>query len=1059
MIKYVRSALAASLVLATSLAPAEDIDLFMGLQSENTEPPNVLIVIDNTANWNTAFTAEMGALAEVVGALDPDKVRLGFMMYTETGTGNGSPDGAYVRAAVRTMDAANKPKYQALVTSLDKIADKSNNGKLGLTMSEVDRYFAGTAAYAGANKKKRDYAGNNVAGLAASNAIYALAGNALSNSADTTYKSPVIAGGCQKNFVIFLSNGKSNANNADNTTAKNQLAAVGGNTTTLALTPSGYQGDMADEWARYLGNKATNPVITYVIDVVPEGCGVYPDDPDPCGQYSGDYYALLNSMADQGLGKYFNAGSAGAADVGAKIKEAFEQIFNEIAAVNSAFSAASLPVSVNTQGVYLNQVFVGMFRPDQMAQPLWNGNLKQYQIAVAADGTLNLADRNNNLAINPLTGFITPCAVSFWTPGAVDAYWAFKQGQFDNPCPTVAGAAASNTPDGDAVEKGAAGYRLRGTDGVATWLAPGARVVKTCTGACNALENFDTANASITAAALGVAAADRDGLINWVRGQDLQDEDIDGNTAEMRPSVHGDVIHSRPLAVDYGAPTGVVVYYGANDGTLRAVEGGQALTDGDEIWSFVAPEHFGKLKRLYDNSPVITFPSSDADGVITKTKDYFMDGSVGGYRTATGAVWIYPTMRRGGRMVYAFDVTNPAAPSLMWRRGCPGSSDVTSPPCDAGFEDIGQTWSSVQVFLTLNYFDTAVPPAPKPIAIFGGGYDPCEDSEPNTCDVAPAPKGDHIYVVDAQTGTLLKTFDTIRSVAADITMVDGNADGKAELAYAVDTGGNIYRIDIGNLAPAAWTMTQVAALGCDAPPCAASGTYNRKFLYAPEVVVTSQYNAVLVGSGDREHPLTPPADKDVNDAFFMVEDKPSNATWLTDEAANCGGVNAICTASLLAIAPEGDNPTSAQLAAHKGWYLAFGTDAGGIVHDDEQVVTSALVVGGVVYFSTYTPTASTAELCGPNLGTARAYAVNFVTAASPDGTTTRFGELAGGGLAPSPVGGLVDIGGKLYPFVIGGRQLGGGGGGGASSGLEAQNAGLVVSGVRSRTHWYIEPTQ
>jgi type IV pilus assembly protein PilY1 len=1048
MMTYVKSALVASLVLATSLVPAEDIDLFMGLESAGDEQlPNVLIVIDNTANWNTAFTAEMAALASTVAGLEARKFRLGFMLYTETGGSNKSPDGGYVRAAVRTMGWVNKPLYQSLVGSLDKNADKGNNGKLGLTMSEVDRYFSGSSAYAGHNKVKRDYHGNNVAGLAASNWIYSLNGNAFTSAADTTYESPVSdPNGCQRNYVIFLSNGKSNSNTADNTTAKSHLAAVGGNTTAVPIIPNGFQSEIADEWARYMASKAAGPVITYVIDVVPT----------VNGQYSNDYQALLKSMATQGQGKYFNVGSAGAGDVGIKIQAALEQIFGEIAAVNTAFSSASLPVSVNTQGVYLNQVFIGMFRPDRKALPRWNGNLKQYQI-VASGATLNLAGRNRALAINPLTGFMTPCAVSYWTPEAVDDYWTFKLGEFANPCATVEGAAASNTPDGDAVEKGAAGYRLRA-------VAPADRVVKTCTGACAALANFNTSNADITIASLGVAAGDRDTLINWVRGQDLANENGDGETiGQMRPSVHGDVIHSRPLAVDYGGTTGVVVFYGGNDGMLHAVEGGKALTDGDELWSFVAPEHFGKLNRLRTDAPPINFPAKEPGDLLdlrnyADNKDYFMDGSVGGFRTAAGAVWIYPTMRRGGRMVYAFDVTTPASPSLLWRHGCTTTTDNTG--CDADFTEIGQTWSAVQVFLALGYAN--------PVAIFGGGYDTCEDNEPNTC---ATPKGDHIYMVDAQTGGVLKTFDTFRSVAADITVVDGDGNGKAELAYAVDTGGNIYRINIGSAVPADWTITQVAALGCDAPPCLASGTFNRKFLYAPEVVATSLYNAVLVGSGDREHPLDTNEAVGVVNAFFMVKDKPSDPAWLTDEAAKCGA-SLICMApegancdpdddpddaSLICITPEGANPTTDELDAKKGWYLAFRTDAGGVVHDGEQVVTAALVVGGVVYFSTHTPTESTAALCGPNLGTARAYGVNFLTAANPDsipdGTMTRFSELVGGGLAPSPVGGLVEIDRTLYPFIIGGRQLEGG----VTAGLEAQNAGLEVSGVRARTHWYIEP--
>ncbi len=570
--------------------------------------------------------------------------------------------------------------------------------------------------------------------------------------------------------------------------------------------------------------------------------------------------------------------------------------------------------------------------------------------------------------------------------------------------------------------------------------------MKTCTGACGVLTDFSESNIDVTAAALGVADVDRSRLIAWVRGQDLMDEDLDGATTEMRPSVHGDAIHSRPLAVDYGGGS-VVVFYGGNDGMLRAVAGGKDITDGNELWSFVAPEHFGRLKRLWNNMPLIDFPAPPPGQ--GNHKDYFFDGSVGAYRTPGGDVWIYATMRRGGRQIYAFDVSTATAPSLMWRRGCPNPYDDTG--CDTGLVGIGQTWSAVQVFRAGGYLDAATPPAPRPIAIFGGGYDPCEDLEPDAC---VTPKGNHIYVVDAQTGTLLKTFDTIRSVAADITVIDGNADGEGELAYAVDTGGNLYRIGVGDGVPADWTITQVAALGCDAPPCAASGAYNRKFLHAPEVVVTKLYNAVLVGSGDREHPKTPPEGKDVNDAFFMVMDKPEDAVWLAAESSNCGGAGLICKASLLEVLPEGANPTTAQLSAKKGWYLSFGADAGGVVHDDEQVVTSSIVVGGVVYFSTYTPTISTEQHCGPNLGTARAYAVNFLTAVSPDGTTHRFDELTGGGLAPSPVGGLVGIGGKLYPFVIGGRQLAGG----ASAGIEAQNAGLVVSGARVRTHWYIEPS-
>ena len=73
-----------------------------------------------------------------------------------------------------------------------------------------------------------------------------------------------------------------------------------------------------------------------------------------------------------------------------------------------------------------------------------------------------------------------------------------------------------------------------------------------------------------TSASLGVLPA-QVALANFILGQDVNDENANLNTTEPRPSLHGDEIHSRPLPVDYG--TGVTVYYGSNDGTLRAVQG------------------------------------------------------------------------------------------------------------------------------------------------------------------------------------------------------------------------------------------------------------------------------------------------------------------------------------------------------------------------------------------------------------------------------------------------------------------------------------------------------
>ena len=66
----------------------------------------------------------------------------------------------------------------------------------------------------------------------------------------------------------------------------------------------------------------------------------------------------MAAVANQGGGTFHSASDADA------LLKALLEVFNEIQAVNSVFASASLPVSVNARGTYLNQVYMGMFRPD-----------------------------------------------------------------------------------------------------------------------------------------------------------------------------------------------------------------------------------------------------------------------------------------------------------------------------------------------------------------------------------------------------------------------------------------------------------------------------------------------------------------------------------------------------------------------------------------------------------------------------------------------------------------------------------------------------------------------
>jgi type IV pilus assembly protein PilY1 len=100
-----------------------------------------------------------------------------------------------------------------------------------------------------------------------------------------------------------------------------------------------------------------------------------------------------------------------------------------------------------------------------------------------------------------------------------------------------------------------------------------------------------------------------------------------------------------------------------------------------------------------------------------------------------------------------------------------------------------------------------------------------------------------------------------------------------------------------------------------------------------------------------------------------------------------------------------------------GWYFTL--------EDGEKVTSNAVTLSGVVYFNSFQPTDS-ATSCD-SLGTARSYAVRLVDGMGVGADYTpkseRYEEVAGGGLLPSPVPGIVEIDGKLEQVVISGTHV------------------------------------
>lgn len=584
----------------------------------------------------------------------------------------------------------------------------------------------------------------------------------------------------------------------------------------------------------------------------------------------------------------------------------------------------------------------------------------------------------------------------------------------------------------------------------------------------------------------GFLASDRTSLINWVRGEDNQGDEASlcptgtvSGTANcpaarvtVRPSVHGDVLHSRPTVINYGGSTGVVVFYGDNGGVFHAINGNQSTSissvgPGEEMWGFIAKESFLKLNRLRTNSPQLNLPSTPPGISPPPTKkDYFIDGASGVYQrinssgVTTKAV-LYLSMRRGGNTIIALDVTDPAIPTILW------TTDNTA----TGMGELGQTWSQPKVIKAKGYCGgTACSSTnrPSPLLVFGGGYDSSEDIEPPLANTS----GRAIYVLDAFTGVRVwsaaytagatsysgsSTQATALisgmnyGIAADIALIDRDIDGLVDRLYASDVGGNIWRVDLqpgGNATPDNWRVYQFAALGCWTGACSLpTSTTQRKFFYPPEVLTSTAahpFDAVIAGPGDREHPLYVSTSTQRYNRIVMLKD-----THTGDDASVSPAMTTPVTyAGTLSLFDATSTPWDGTL---NGYYITLAAG--------EKVVNAPLAYSNYVYMGTNQPSVPSTTSCTTNLGTAIGYRIDPYTGVRDSVT------FDGGGLPPSPVAGVVNIivngQQKQMTFIIGGGNPGAGsalgsGGSDSHSALGVQDPKIPVPTKRTRNYRYIK---
>ncbi|WP_374287080.1 pilus assembly protein [Pseudomonas fluvialis] len=731
-----------------------------------------------------------------------------------------------------------------------------------------------------------------------------------------------IESSCQANYLVLMSDGQANLNST--TITNNAKALIGSSScTSRGSNESSIDGTLGEtcgvEIARWLRNTDQSTSLDDDNTVITHTVGF-------ALQGNNTARKFLADVATAGGGKAYTADDASA------LASAFSSIIQEALASDTTFVSATAPVNSFNRQDHKDQLYFSLFRPSTTDR--WPGNLKRYRMGIQ-NGSPLVLDADGSAAIDANTGFFRSSARSWWSSG-------------NDGSNVVLGGAANQLP------------------------SPTSRNLWTNINGDTTLNRIET----LTPAQTAIYTGNHSNWINYIRG-------YESGTTTARNAL-GDPIHATPTVVTYQC-TGTVDSYGNCSSEKQSVivgtnEGFVQMFDtntGAEQFAFMPKELLGNIERLAANANMNTSHLYGMDNSVTvwandKDKNGAIDGS--------DFVYAYATMGRGGRNIYALDITNPTAPKLKWQiKG--GSGD---------FSRLGQTWSApVKAKIKVGATE-------RDVLIFAGGYDTNQDKKPASVDNVRRTDGmgNDLFIVDAESGARLWSaykagIDMKYSVPSRVSVIglETDAAGKAVVnkqglvtqIFVGDMGGQVWRflINNGSSGNGLATGKVFASIASDTAATA------RRFYHEPAIALINANNkvnlTVSIGSGYRGHPL----DKIIQDRFYSFRTEDLNALGATLTEGDLYDASSLTK----------DNSVGQQALLNKsGWYINLAANG-------EKVLSSTMVIGGELYFNTYQPVTAQ-DACRANTGVSRGYRVNLL-----DGTAVnsyRYSTLKGSTLPSNP---------------------------------------------------------
>jgi len=652
---------------------------------------------------------------------------------------------------------------------------------------------------------------------------------------------------------------------------------------------------------------------------------------------------LLEEAAEVGGGDYFEAKTA------ATLSSALKNTISQIREENSTFISPSFASNNVDQTRSRDSIYLAMFYPDSSTR--WRGNLKKLKVS----GN-DIIDSSLKLALNS-DGVILKDAKTFWSVDNSADGSSVKSGGVNG---MLADMSKDDIDDRQIFTD--MGYFIHDCDDSDDSLACRLGIKKLDEG-----DDVPYFSDEISKVEVG----EFEELINWARGVDVGNSN---SPSSVRNDIFGDPLHSKPVAIDYGN-NDIRILIGTNAGFLHMFKDDDVNNEVKESWAFIPSALFNILKPLREEDSGKKYGMDGPISVYSKNESLVSDDGDSGTGIIDARkkekVWAFAGMRRGGRNYYGFNITDPDNPKLKW----------TIQGGEGKFTKLGQTWSKPQVAFIKAFGD-------KPVLVFGGGYDENKDASSG-----PDSVGNNVYIVDANAPNAPNNADDKNfwsllddddfkgkhSIAADVTLLDSDYDGYIDRIYAADTGGNVWRIDMPSDDINEFSHHKVAELGEGA---------DRRFFYKPVVARTmfskvtikggvttrldSPYDAVVIGSGKR----TNPNDAETADQLFMIRDENTVTQSFTDkEPTPINPENLMVmndnkfSSSLNNV--DGFIKLEADLALKKGWRYELATG--------EKSLAAATVVGGVAYFTSFTPASdsSTKNQCSLSGGGGSLYAFHL----------------------------------------------------------------------------------